>query len=211
VWGGDAAARRWLADHAALVEGELNVKRLVLLDAPPAGVRLRAGLDKKEAARRLGAATPAVSAALEAMSAAEVAALLASPAPTVRTAAGEVALKASDVRVAVEAAAGSAGQLGSGVLVVLETTITPELAAEGIAREVKRRLNDLRKRTGLRVDDRVRVRWRASGAAAEALGAWSAWIADEVLAVSFEQAGPGEPLTSLDVPGHEVAASLDRA
>lgn len=45
---------------------------------------------------------------------------------------------------------------GDGELkVVLDTTITPELAAEGMARELMRKIQMLRKETGCRIDERV--------------------------------------------------------
>jgi len=41
--------------------------------------------------------------------------------------------------------------------VELDTTLTPELIQEGMAREVIRRVNDLRKKAGLTIDDRIVV------------------------------------------------------
>ena len=39
----------------------------------------------------------------------------------------------------------------------LDTTITPELREEGIIRELVRHINDLRKRSGLTIDDQIEV------------------------------------------------------
>jgi len=41
--------------------------------------------------------------------------------------------------------------------VELDTTLTPELIEEGIAREVIRRVNDLRKKAGLTIEDRIMI------------------------------------------------------
>ena len=67
VWGLDEAASAFVAANQDIVLDELNVKALELLDAPGAEFTLAARLDKKEAARRLGAQTPAVDQALAAL------------------------------------------------------------------------------------------------------------------------------------------------
>ncbi|PID90463.1 MAG: isoleucine--tRNA ligase [Bacteroidetes bacterium] len=54
--------------------------------------------------------------------------------------------------------------------IALDVTITPELRAEGIAREVVNRVQNLRKETGLEVTDRIRL-WVNDPDGAEALAA----------------------------------------
>ena len=46
-----------------------------------------------------------------------------------------------------------------GYLVALETQITPELRYEGLARELSRAVNELRKELKLNLEDRVTMRW----------------------------------------------------
>jgi isoleucyl-tRNA synthetase len=46
---------------------------------------------------------------------------------------------------------------GNDALVVLDTVLTPELEAEGLARDIVRLINQARKDSGLHVSDRVRV------------------------------------------------------
>ena len=43
--------------------------------------------------------------------------------------------------------------------VALDTTITPELEAEGLARDVTRAMQDLRKQLGFEIEDRIAVAW----------------------------------------------------
>ena len=47
--------------------------------------------------------------------------------------------------------------------VALETTLTPELRCEGLAREVIRLIQDARKSDGLDVTDRIALRWATAG------------------------------------------------
>jgi len=83
--------------------------------------------------------------------------------------------------------------------VTLDTEIDEELRAEGLAREVVRQVNDLRKKTGLNVEDRIDLRWEAGdGVLAGALERWSDYVAREVLAKEVIR-GRGHDLTGADV------------
>ena len=215
LWGLSGEALVFARAQAEVIQDELNVKRIDFVDAPPPGTRLRAALDKKEAARRLGALTPVVSAALEALDSAAVAALLAAllatDAPQVTTAQGPVDLKPADVRVTVEVPPGAVGEFGGGVLAALDTTLTPALVREGLAREVVRRVNDLRKSSGLRVEDRIRLTWHATGELAEALRAHKDYVAGEVLAVAFDEVPLSAGLAKVDLPDHDLSVALEKA
>ncbi|GAA0812350.1 isoleucine--tRNA ligase [Spirilliplanes yamanashiensis] len=93
---------------------------------------------------------------------------------------------------------------GEGV-VVLDTAVTPELAAEGLARDVVRVVQQARREAGLDVSDRVSVALAASGAVTDAVRAHRDFVAREVLAeaITFDdgvagftgEAGEGEPVT----------------
>jgi isoleucyl-tRNA synthetase len=203
---GGPALRRALAEYGEVVREELNLKSVAVSEEP---VSYRLSLDKKNAARRLGALTPVVVEALEGLDAVGTAEVFRSR--TVPTSQGPVALEAGELKVVVAAPEGTAAHFDGSLTVLLDTRITPELEAEGIAREVVRRLNELRKKAGLKVEDRIRVRWHATGKAAAALATWSSWTAAEVLAESFEAAATPEGLDPLEVPGHEVRASIAHA
>jgi isoleucyl-tRNA synthetase len=72
------------------------------------------------------------------------------------------------------------------VLVALDTEIDEALGAEGLAREVAHRLQNLRKSAGLEISDRIRVAVRAPVGLAERLGPHRDWLASETLAVALE-------------------------
>ena len=78
-----------------------------------------------------------------------------------------------------------------GYVVALDTEITPELALEGAARDVIRRINMMRKDAGLEVTDRIRLTYPRDDGLAEAFAAHGDWIASETLAVAVE---PGAEL-----------------
>ena len=66
--------------------------------------------------------------------------------------------------------------------------MTPELAAEGTARDVVRIVQQARRDAGLEVSDRIRLTIGADGAVADAVRAHAGFVAAETLAV-----GPGGP------------------
>ena len=99
------------------------------------------------------------------------------------------------------------------VTVVLDTELTPELLAEGIAREFVSVLQQARKNLGLEVSDRVKVAYDATDS--EVLAAvdnHAATIAEEVLALDFRRdtSMPGERASSESLNGRPVRFTLDK-
>ena len=85
--------------------------------------------------------------------------------------------------------------LGAGGFVLLDTTTTPELEAEGLARDVIRAVQDTRKAAGFDVSDRIRLEVEfesESDATAVVAGFDAADVAGETLAVAYAIYGPGE-------------------
>jgi len=89
-------------------------------------------------------------------------------------------------------------------LVVLDGTLTPELEAEGWAKDRIRELQDLRKSSGLDVSDRISVVMAVPGDRADWARAHRDLIAGEILALSFEF---GEPTDGVEI-GDGVCVSI---
>lgn len=81
-------------------------------------------------------------------------------------------------------------------LVVLDGTVTPELEAEGWAKDRIRELQDLRKSSGLEVSDRISVVIAVPPERQEWARTHAGLIAGEILATSFEF---GEPVDGADI------------
>jgi isoleucyl-tRNA synthetase len=80
---------------------------------------------------------------------------------------------------------------GGAGLVVLDATVTPELEAEGWAKDRIRELQELRKSSGLDVSDRISVVMSVPEERAGWATRHRGLIAGEILATSFEFGEPG--------------------
>ena len=70
--------------------------------------------------------------------------------------------------------------------VALDIQLTDELKREGIARELKKRIQDSRKQNGLEITDRIRVRLNSNQETDAAVREYEDWIKSQVLADSIE-------------------------
>jgi isoleucyl-tRNA synthetase len=110
----------------------------------------------------------------------------------------------------VEASEGWAAAEDGGYIALVDSRLTPELESEGMAREVVRRLQDLRREAGLELSDRITVSYRADDFVARALEAHGAVVADETLADSIAGDEPpaGATVATASIDGHEVTLAL---
>ncbi|PZQ88406.1 MAG: isoleucine--tRNA ligase [Leifsonia xyli] len=100
--------------------------------------------------------------------------------------------------------------LPSGGFLVLDTVVTPELAAEGLARDVVRAVQQARRDAGFEVTDRIRLTLRGDADAAAAIEAHRALIAGETLATSLEVDEAGGGATPVG-EGSAVTIEVERA
>jgi isoleucyl-tRNA synthetase len=95
-----------------------------------------------------------------------------------------------------------------GLVVVLDTVLTPELVVEGDARELQRAIQDLRKDAALELDDRVDL-WVHG--ARDGLAAHLPSVAAETLAAIVEGDPPdGLPSATIQLESGPVVIALRR-
>ena len=86
-----------------------------------------------------------------------------------------------------------------GLVAVIDTELTPELRAEGDARELQRAIQDLRREAGLALDDRIEL-W--AWPVPDGVGAHL----DAVAADTLAERRPGDPP---DEVAHRASVDLD--
>ncbi|MCV7226805.1 isoleucine--tRNA ligase [Mycolicibacterium komossense] len=163
-----------------LIADELNVKSIELTDDIAAYGRFELAVNARVAGPRIGkdvqAAIKAVKSGAGVVNADGT--LTAGPATLLPS-------EYSSKLVAAEPEYTAALPDGAG-LVVLDADVTPELEAEGWAKDRIRELQDLRKSTGLEVSDRIAVRMAVPAGKAEWARTHRDLIAGEILATSFD-------------------------
>jgi isoleucyl-tRNA synthetase len=90
------------------------------------------------------------------------------------------------------------GVLSGGGFALLDTTLTPELEAEGLARDVVRAVQQARREAGLDISDRIRLTVAADEAVWQAVVTHQATVMAETLAVQFGSAGSVDSLPAGD-------------
>jgi isoleucyl-tRNA synthetase len=97
-------------------------------------------------------------------------------------------------------------------LIILDTTITPELEAEGRARDLVRMIQQARKDAGLHVADRIALELDIPADFKAALSAHRDYIADQVLAVSIgENAKGSDKQLTQELDGEQFTIGLTKA
>ncbi|MFZ0833659.1 MAG: class I tRNA ligase family protein, partial [Mycobacterium sp.] len=175
-----------LAPYTELIADELNVKSVELSDDIAAYGRFELTVNARVAGPRLG---KDVQAAIKAVKTGEAIANLDGT-----LTAGPAVLQPDEYSsrlVAADPEYTAALPDGAG-LVVLDGTVTPELEAEGWAKDRIRELQELRKSTGLDVSDRISVVIAVPDERAGWARAHRDLIAGEILATSFDFAEPAD-------------------
>jgi isoleucyl-tRNA synthetase len=162
---------------SALLRDELNVKRVEYAEQLSEAVKQRAEGNPKLLGPKYGKDYPRIRAALQSGDFLVV---------DGRVQVGEVVLEPDEVILSLEPAPGYAAAADRGVLVVLDTTLSPELITEGRARAAVRLIQDARKRAGFDVSDRIQVRYAAADGVSVAFEQHAAYIQRETLATHLE-------------------------
>jgi isoleucyl-tRNA synthetase len=196
-----------------LVADELNVKSIETVAGLERLVHFSVKPNFKVLGPRFGARVRAIATALAGADARALVARLDSDGRVEITVEGEtIELTNEDLDVRIEGREGFALARDGAYGVALDVEITPELSAEGTAREVVRAIQDLRKSSGLAVEDRVEV-WISGPDHEVALEPHAGFISAEVLASNLHIGTPapaGVPGAEVEIEGRPVTISLRR-
>ncbi|MCB9157170.1 MAG: isoleucine--tRNA ligase [Caldilineaceae bacterium] len=177
-------------DLIETVAEELNVKEFQFVNDAGALVSYKVLPNNKLLGPKFGAEFPRVRAALGALDPDAVAAQVnAGEAVTIMLDDEPVALSADEVLVQSDAAEGLVVASEKGVTVAIDSVITPELEQEGLARELVRRIQQLRKDAGLEISDRIALYVSGAEATKAVVGGFSEYLQAETLATQLESNG----------------------
>ncbi|MGD0654359.1 MAG: class I tRNA ligase family protein [Thermoguttaceae bacterium] len=183
----DNAHQSWLEEHDALICDELNVKHIEFAVNADQYITYTILPDLKRLGPRLGKRLPALRKVLAGIDGGNLLAEMESRGKiTITLQDGSIALDAADIQVRLQAKPGWAAAHGKMCVVVLATELTPELIAEGIAKDLVRVIQDRRKDMGLEFTDRIVVGLVTdSDELTEAVNLFRRYIQGETLAVEI--------------------------
>ena len=142
--------------------------------------------DNKLLGPRFGAQFPQVRTALAALDPGEVAQSVANDRPVSLEVDGQpVELAPAEILVSTQPAEGLAVAADKLATVAVDATLTPELKAEGLAREVVRRIQAMRKDAGFDISDRITTYYQAGDELAGVFQRWENYIMAETLSTSL--------------------------
>ena len=204
-----------LAQFEAILREELNVKAVTLEELTPGagerfGISKRLVVNARAAGPRLGKQVQQAIVAAKNGDWSETDGVVT---------AGGLQLEPSEYTLALEVAGAGEGAaialLPDGGFVLLDTAMTPELEAEGLARDIVRAVQDTRKAAGFEVSDRIRLQLAfASDADADAVvrGFDAADVAGETLTLAYRVlGGDGQELRASGEPGTAFERAADIA
>ena len=177
---------------ADIIADELNVKWVELAEEEAALVTYKLLPDNKKLGPKFGPKFPQVRSALQGADSFVVAQAVRSGQSVTL---GEFVLAPDEILVTPQPREGFAIASDGGVVVALDTHVTPELKREGQAREVVRRVQDLRKTAGFEISDHSELTYQAEGDMQSTLEQWATYIQAETLA---DELRAGEPVGVTD-------------
>jgi isoleucyl-tRNA synthetase len=176
-----------------IVVDELNVKQFEFVKEETTLVQYKVLPDNKILGPQFGAQFPQLKAALAAADPTLVATSVKAGLPVVLQVAGEpVELPPDTILVNTEPMPGLAVAGDKYVTVGIDATITPELKAEGLAREIVRRVQEMRKNAGFNIEDRITTCYQAGELLEHVFATWGDYIAAETLSTQLLAAPPAE-------------------
>lgn len=207
----DAGVRGGIERFAKDIQGELNIRKVEVIESDRALVSLSAKANFKVLGKRLGPKMKQVAGAVASLDHDILLAVLGGQSIDVQ---GEQ-LTQEDLMIHRKALPGRVVESSDGVTVVLDTQIDEQLALEGLARELINRVQNLRKSAGLDVSDKIDLRLQSDGPCAKVFQnpELCALVAAETLSqdLALGQAPADWVHTKAEIDGEAIELSLQRA
>jgi len=155
----DSEERAILSEMAQIIAEELNVKDVVIQEDESALVRYSAKANFKRLGSALGKQMKEVASLIEGFNGKLIASILDGAKYHLAYSGGDVPISSDEIIVQRTEQEGVKVLNEETLTVGFDTTVTEDLLLEGIAREIIRTVQNLRKENGFEVSDRITLRW----------------------------------------------------
>ncbi|HEX6535368.1 MAG TPA: isoleucine--tRNA ligase [Gemmatimonadaceae bacterium] len=197
-----------------LLRSELNVKVVEFASSGDALVRLEAKPNFRALGKRFGARTPLAARAVSALSSEALFALERGEPVAIALDGESHQVGPDDLEIVRRASGALVVKEAGGYVAAIDPAVSPELAREGLARELVSRVQRMRKEAGFAVSDRIHLQVTGGADVEAAIRGHEAYVAAEVLAsevtIGGDVAGNPDAMQTVELWDDTVRIALTR-
>jgi isoleucyl-tRNA synthetase len=191
-----------------LILSEVNVKSIEFITDTAGMVSKKAKANFKSLGKRLGKNMKVAADIIQSLDQEAIALFERTGTLSITVEGEDYTLEREDIEVISEDIPGWQVAFEDGITVALDVTLDDELIAEGTARELVNRIQNLRKSSGLNVTDRIHVKVEALEGIEAAIQKFGEYIRTETLALSLETGNTGDNKVEW-MDGEEIGISIE--
>lgn len=210
----DAAVQNRLEAVESLILSEVNVKEVEFIHETTGIITKRIKPNFKTLGPKYGKQMKAIAAAVAGFSQEDIAvieALTDGATYDLAIAGGEVLpVERTDFEIASEDMPGWLVATEGTLTIALDIEVTPELKAEGIARELVNRIQNLRKDQGFEVTDKIRISVESNPLTDDAVRKYADYIAVQTLAQGGVSVAEGKQRSEIEIDELPLTVSVDK-
>ena len=205
----DAQQQLRIESVKQLILDEVNVKALEFVEG--AGLLTKkVKCNFRTMGKKFGKLMKDVNAAVTALSQEQIAVLETGHLPLTLPTGDQITVDLEDVEIFSEDIPGWTVANEGSLTVALDITITDELRSEGVARELVKRIQGLRKESGFEITDRIRVQLTHTPETDQAVAAFGTYITKQVQADELTLVDALASATELDLDGIKVNIAIHK-
>jgi len=129
---------------------------------------------------------------------------------TIQLPAGQFEIETGDAEITAVSKPGLMVKEEGGELAALDITLTPELIAEGCARELVHGIQNIRKESGFEVSDRIKVSYATDPGLEAAIEKFKTYIMNETLALELKTGSPETAGQQMQINGHTLNLFIEQ-
>lgn len=171
-----------IKDMQDVILDEVNIKELVVLTDDSGIVNKSAKGNFKSIGPKFGKKVNPVANAIKEFGKQEIADLESGKDVVVKIGDDTVSVSREDVEIISSEITGWVVESEEGVTVAIDTELTEELLAEGIAREFVNRIQNMRKDSGFEVTDKIKIKFSGDSKIIKAIESFNNYVSSETLA-----------------------------
>ncbi len=194
----------------ALILSEVNVKELEFVEGDGILVK-KIKCNFRTMGKKFGKLMKSVNAAVTEMTQEQIAALEANGSITLNVEGTDALIEIADVEIFSEDVPGWTVTNEGALTVALDVEVTEELRQEGIAREIVKNIQNMRKESGLDIVDRIAVCITKNAVSDDAVNKFAEYISNQVLADSLQIVDSVENGVAVNLDDTTISISINKA